>query len=178
MRQLGKTWTLSAEQLIQCDTSSYGCNGGMPERAYNYVKNVGGVETDIDYPYTSYKGVTGSCSVDPSKFVVTVKSFTSLTGGETAMASYVQKTGPLSVCIDASSWNSYTGGIMSTCGKNIDHCVQAVGVDACFEGYWKVRNSWGSSWGENGYIRLAYGKNTCNIAYDPTYASVADVTKA
>ena len=89
---------------------------------------------------------------------------------ESAMASYVQSTGPLSVCLDASSWNSYTGGIMSTCTKNVDHCVQAVGVDT--SSYWKVRNSWGTSWGESGYIRLKYGSNTCAIANDPTYVTV------
>jgi len=88
------------------------------------------------------------------------------------MASYVQSTGPLSVCLDANTWNSYTGGIMSVCGQSVDHCVQAVGVDASTGGYWKVRNSWGTSWGESGYIRLAYGKNTCAITNDPTYASV------
>jgi len=90
------------------------------------------------------------------------------------MASYVQKTGPLSVCLDASSWNSYTGGIMSVCGKSVDHCVQAVGVDASSSSpYWKVRNSWGTSWGESGFIRLAYGKNTCDITNDPTWVTVA-----
>jgi len=89
------------------------------------------------------------------------------------MATYVQSTGPLSVCVDANSWNSYTGGIMSVCGQSVDHCVQAVGVDASAKGYWKVRNSWNTNWGEAGYIRLAYGKNTCNIASDPTYVAVS-----
>ena len=87
------------------------------------------------------------------------------------MASYVQSTGPLSVCVDANNWNSYTGGIMSVCGTSVDHCVQAVGVDA--SSYWKVRNSWGTSWGESGFIRLKYGQNTCAITNDPTYATVA-----
>lgn len=171
IRTLGKKWTLSPEQLVQCDTTSQGCNGGWTEHAYKYVKNAGGIETDSSYPYTSYKGVTGSCAVASSKFVVTVSNYYTVSG-ESSMASYVQKTGPLSVCLDASSWNSYTGGIMKTCGKSVDHCVQAVGVDATSSGYWKVRNSWGTSWGEAGYIRLAYGSNTCNIANDPTYVAV------
>jgi C1A family cysteine protease len=87
------------------------------------------------------------------------------------MGSYVQKSGPLSICIDASNWNSYTGGILSTCGKSVNHAVQAVGVDTT--SYWKVRNSWGTSWGESGFIRLKYGANTCAITNDPTYATVA-----
>jgi C1A family cysteine protease len=172
IRTLGQTWILSPEQIAQCDSTSYGCNGGWTENAFNYVKKAGGIETESDYPYTSYQGITGTCKSSSSKFVVTVNSYTTL-GSESSMATYMQSTGPLSVCLDASSWNSYTGGIMSTCGKSVDHCVQAVGVDASTGGYWKVRNSWGTTWGESGYIRLAYGKNTCNIASDPNYVSVS-----
>ena len=84
-------------------------------------------------------------------------------------------TGPLSVCLDANNWNTYTGGIMKSCGNRVDHCVQAVGVDTGSGGYWKVRNSWGTTWGEGGYIRLAYGQNTCDITNDPTYTKVSKV---
>jgi len=168
MRTLGTSYVLSPEQITQCDTTSQGCNGGWTERAYSYVTKAGGIETDANYPYTSYQGVTGSCKATASKYVIGVTSYTTVKG-ESSMASYVQKTGPLSVCLDASSWNSYTGGIMTKCGNNVDHCVQAVGVDASTGGYWKVRNSWGTSWGESGYIRLAYGANTCDITNDPTW---------
>jgi len=170
IRTLGVTYVLSPEQITQCDTTSYGCNGGWTENAYNYVKKAGGIEQNADYPYTSYNGVTGTCSAVASKEVIAVNGYTTI-NGESNMATYVQTTGPLSVCVDANSWNSYTGGIMSTCGKSVDHCVQAVGVDT--SSYWKVRNSWGTSWGESGYIRLKYGANTCAIANDPTYVSVS-----
>eukprot|EP00600_Ochromonadales_sp_CCMP1393_P010392 CAMPEP_0174953856 /NCGR_PEP_ID=MMETSP0004_2-20121128/94_1 /TAXON_ID=420556 /ORGANISM="Ochromonas sp., Strain CCMP1393" /LENGTH=330 /DNA_ID=CAMNT_0016201591 /DNA_START=32 /DNA_END=1024 /DNA_ORIENTATION=+ len=173
MRTLDATYILSPEQITQCDSTSSGCNGGWTEHAYNYVKKAGGIETNQDYPYTSYQGITGTCKEDSSKYVISVSSFTTLRG-ESNMASYVQSTGPLSVCVDASSWNSYHGGIMSSCGNRVDHCVQAVGVDAsAVGGYWKVRNSWGTSWGESGYIRLAYGSNTCDITNDPTYVKVS-----
>lgn len=171
MRTLGTSYLLSPEQITQCDTTSFGCGGGWTEHAYNYVKRAGGIEQDSDYPYTSYMGTTGSCHSDSSLFVIGVSGYTTI-DGENAMASYVQTTGPLSVCLDADSWNSYTGGIMTVCGQSVDHCVQAVGVDASSGGYWKVRNSWGTSWGESGFIRLAYGKDTCAIASDPTYVSV------
>eukprot|EP00600_Ochromonadales_sp_CCMP1393_P018111 CAMPEP_0175035452 /NCGR_PEP_ID=MMETSP0005-20121125/23221_1 /TAXON_ID=420556 /ORGANISM="Ochromonas sp., Strain CCMP1393" /LENGTH=393 /DNA_ID=CAMNT_0016296499 /DNA_START=18 /DNA_END=1199 /DNA_ORIENTATION=+ len=156
------------------DKTSYGCNGGWTEHAYDYVKNAGGIETDSAYPYTSYDGVTGSCHSESSEFVIGLTSYSTISG-ESNMASYVQTTGPLSVCLDASSWNSYTGGIMTTCGDSVDHCVQAVGVDASSGGYWKVRNSWGTSWGESGFILLAYGQNTCDITNDPTYTVVTTV---
>jgi C1A family cysteine protease len=177
MRTLNTTYILSPEQIVQCDKTSFGCNGGFTESAYKYVKNAGGLSQNADYPYTSYLGVTGTCSASSSKFVVTATSYSTIGGSstsaiETNMANYMLSTGPLSVCVDASNWNSYTGGIMSVCGQNVDHCVQAVGVDTSSNGYWKVRNSWGTSWGESGYIRLAYGKNTCDITNDPTWTAV------
>lgn len=174
MRQLSTSYILSPEQIVQCDTTSYGCNGGWTESAYSYVEKAGGLEQDKDYPYTSGNGRTGTCSVDDSKFVVTIDKYYTIKG-ESSMASYVQKTGPLSVCLDASSWNTYTGGVMSNCGKSVDHCVQAVGVDASSNGYWKIRNSWGTSWGESGFIRLKYGSNTCDITNDPTYTNTKKV---
>ena len=173
MRLLGKTWVLAPEQITQCTTTCYGCSGGWTERAFNYAEK-NAIVPDSAYPYTSYYGKTGTCNVDTSKGVVKVGGYTTISG-ESAMASYVQTTGPLSVCLDASSWNSYTGGIMTSCGTSVDHCVQAVGVDASTGGYWKVRNSWNTGWGEAGYIRLAYGKNTCAITNDPIYTNVVAV---
>jgi len=171
MRTLGVTYTLSPEQITQCATGSYGCNGGWTEKAYSYVKSVNGIVTEATYPYTSYSGTTGTCKVDTSKAVIGLTAYYTVSG-ESAMASYVQSKGPLSVCLDASKWNSYTGGIVSVCGTSVDHCVQAVGVDATSTGYWKVRNSWGTGWGESGFIRLKYGQNTCAITHDPTYTAV------
>jgi len=170
MRQEGGYEILSPEQIVQCDSTSYGCSGGWTEHAYRYVKTAGGLDTEEDYPYTSYSGLTGTCS--SSTPVVSISGYSTISG-ESSMASYVQSTGPLSVCLDASSWSSYSSGILSVCGTSVDHCVQAVGVDASSGGYWKVRNSWGTSWGESGFIRLAYGSNTCDITNDPTYVSIA-----
>jgi len=170
MRTLNDKTILSPEQITQCDSTSQGCNGGWTEHAYDYVKKAGGQESNTDYPYTSYQGTTGSCHADSSKFKIKVNGYTTIKG-ESAMASYMQSTGPLSVCVDASKWNSYTGGIMTSCGQRVDHCVQAVGVDT--SSYWKVRNSWGTSWGEAGFIRLKYGANTCAITSDPTWVSVS-----
>eukprot|EP01035_Chromulina_nebulosa_P018337 gene18337-24028_t len=170
IRTLGVQYILSPEQITQCDSTSYGCSGGWTENAYNSVKKNGGITTEANYPYTSYYGTTGTCQTGKTN-VVTVSSYYTISG-ESQMASFVQSTGPLSVCLDANNWNSYTGGILSACGHSVDHCVQAVGVDASTGGYWKVRNSWGTSWGESGFIRLAYGANTCSITNDPTYVAV------
>ena len=178
MRQVGKSYILSPQQVTSCTKYVFGggCNGGQTENAFEYAE--AGLETEASYPYTSGKaGVTGSCSSDSSKFVVKVTSagyttVSSSASGESKMASYVSATGPLSVCVDAETWSSYTGGIMSKCGTSVDHCVQAVGINTA-GGYWKVRNSWGTSWGESGFIRLSYGSNTCAIASDANYAATA-----
>jgi cysteine peptidase B len=150
-----------------------GCDGGLTEFGFMYAMD--GMELDFYYPYTSGEaGVTGDCTADPSKYVVRTTSYTTISNsseGEAVMANYVQNTGPLSICVDASEWASYTGGIMSVCGDDVDHCVQAVGINMG-EGYWKVRNSWGPDWAEDGFIRLSYGNNTCQIASDAIYVDV------
>mmetsp|Transcript_7399 Transcript_7399/g.10994 ORF Transcript_7399/g.10994 Transcript_7399/m.10994 type:complete len:333 (+) Transcript_7399:106-1104(+) len=172
MRVLGTSYILSAEQTTQCTNYVIGggCGGGFTESAYNYMKSTGGLVQDSDYPYTkkTYEGITGACEVDTSLDVVSITGYTQIKG-ETNMANYMLATGPLSVCVAAEVWNSYTGGIMSVCPGGVDHCVQAVGVNTGANGYWKVRNSWGTRWGESGYIRLAYGQNTCDITDDATY---------
>jgi C1A family cysteine protease len=171
MRTLQTSYLLSPAQITQCTTAAAGCGGGWTETAYSYITKAGGIEQEKDYPYTAlmYQGITGTCSAQSSKYVVGVTKYYTISG-ETNMANYVKATGPLSVCVDAMTWNSYTGGVMSKCGTSIDHCVQAVGVDTgASTPYWKVRNSWGTKWGESGYIRLSYGSNTCGITNDPTY---------
>jgi C1A family cysteine protease len=173
---------LSTQQMNSCtvydddslgDDDGGGCDGGLTENAFDYAQD--GLELDFYYPYTSGEaGVTGDCNADPTKFVVKTTSYTTVSddaSGEKAMANYVQGTGPLSICVDASEWSSYTGGVMSVCGDDVDHCVQVVGINMD-EGYWKVRNSWGPDWAEDGFIRLSYGNNTCQLASDANYVDV------
>jgi C1A family cysteine protease len=175
----GNEAILSPQQVTSCDKTAEGCNGGWTEHAYEYVIRAGGIEGDSDYPYTSgTAGVTGSCKANAHYYVVSIGGYetvSSSASGETAMANYVAATGPLSICVDAETWSSYTGGVMSVCGQSVDHCVQAVGLDttSATSPYWIVRNSWGVTWGNAGYIYLAYGKNTCNLASDATYVTGA-----
>lgn len=178
MRTAGTEYILSAQQITTCSYYNIivgGCNGGNTEKAFSYAE--GGVELDSDYEYTSGDaGVTGTCASDSSKYVVKTTGYTSVSSsssGESTMATYVSSTGPLSICVDASEWSSYTGGVLGSCGTSVDHCVQVVGIDTTADTpYWKVRNSWGTSWGESGFIRLEYGSNMCDIASDANYASV------
>ena len=72
---------------------------------------------------------------------------------------------PISVAVDADRWGNYAGGVLSNCGLIVNHLALLVGTN---DDYWTIKNSWGSSWGENGYIRLAKG-NTCAICNYPSY---------
>lgn len=180
MRAGNNQTILSPQQVTSCTKYVFGggCNGGYTENAFKYAE--AGLETEASYPYTSgASGVTGSCQSNASQVVVKVASagYTTVSASATdepQMAAYVGAAGPLSVCVDAETWSSYTGGVLATCGTELDHCVQVVGVDTSANGsYWKVRNSWGTGWGEAGFIRLAYGNNTCAVASDANYATTA-----
>jgi len=154
--------TLAPQQIVSCDKVDGGCNGGWPYQAMTYIKQAGGQEGESSYPYTSGGGNTGVCKVDSSKFVAGIKvaGYTQVTKGESNLEAALNK-GPVSICVDASSWSSYRSGVLSTCGTSVDHAVQAVGYTSA---YWIVRNSWGTSWGESGFIRIARGKDLCLIS--------------
>ena len=161
--------------MLFSDTTADGCDGGNPVLAYEYVYSAGGIESNATYPYTSYWDVTGTCE-DEDDYVVTITDAYTFESSdvESSMEDYVLSTGPLSVCLDASTWASYTGGIVSSCPTDVDHCVQITGVNLD-DGYWIVRNSWGTEWGLDGFIWLKTGVNICDITYLPTYTSMESV---
>jgi C1A family cysteine protease len=189
MRVGGNETILSTQQVNSCTPYASqagigGCNGGFIHRGIQYARN--GLETDADYPYSSgTRGATKACIADLSEAEVKTVDlsirerevgFTNVgvNRDEATIAAYVTTTGPLTMIVDASEWSSYTGGVVSSCSKNLNHAVQVVGVNE-EEGYWKVRNSWGDNWGESGYIRLEYGSNMCGCAEDCAYAHVEAV---
>jgi len=152
--------TLSPQQIVDCDSGEQGCGGGDPQQAYGYVVQQGGLDTEASYPYT---GEQGTCAFDPSNVGAKISGQRDGFGGsEQQMAANLANIAPFSIIVDASSWQNYQGGVLSAadCGSNLDHAVIAAGYDLN-GGFWNVRNSWGSGWGENGYIRLQFGQNTC-----------------
>jgi C1A family cysteine protease len=176
----GTLTQLAMEQIVDCDTAGedQGCGGGFPTGAYTYVEGAGGLEPLSDYPYTAEGGESGSCQFNSGEVAVTVTNYNSI-NGETGLYSQLSSSsgGPVSVCVDASSWSSYTGGVLSQCGTQVDHCVQAVGYANYGESgaYWIVRNSWGNSWGENGFIFIEIGQDLCAIG---DYATVVTASSA
>jgi C1A family cysteine protease len=161
---------LGPQQIVDCDHNDGGCGGGNTETAYEYVIKAGGQETAKDYPYT---GQNGACKFHSSEVAAKITSWKYISQtpkqelGE--MLTYVGTSGPVSVCVDAAPWQYYNGGVLKSCGDQVDHCVQVVGYDTMSSlDVWLVRNSWGADWGEKGYIYIERGKNLCDIAGDVT----------
>jgi len=183
----GHTLTsLAPQQIVDCDKKDAGCNGGDTPTAYAYVEQAGGLEAESSYPYTAKDG---TCKFDSSKVVAKINTWkwgitpcdTAATEkctnqNETGLWSVVQYTGPQSICVDAEPWQTYQSGIFdsSRCKEDylaLDHCVHLTGYGIQNgEKYWLVKNSWGVTWGEKGYIRLVYGKNMCGVADEVTYS--------
>ncbi|KAK8899396.1 hypothetical protein M9Y10_001712 [Tritrichomonas musculus] len=165
---------LSEQNLVDCVTSCYGCGGGDEYVSYDYViSNQQGLwNLQKDYPYTA---VGGTCKFSLEKGVAKVTGYyrPTITDDEDALAAACEKDGVVSIAIDASNWSFqlYTTGIYdepSCQPHNLDHAVGLVGFGV-EDGtqYWIVRNSWGTSWGEKGYIRMVRGKNNqCGVASD------------
>jgi C1A family cysteine protease len=168
--------TLAPQQIVDCDSADAGCGGGDPRSGMSYIQGAPSQEGESSYPYTSgQSGQAGQCAFDSSETVeddqngpVDVSD-----GDESKLISFLESTGPPSVCVDASSWQTYQSGVMSKCGCNIDHAVQAVGIQTVNGvSAYKVRNSWNTDWGVDGFIFLKVGGNTCCVANEVSWASV------
>jgi cathepsin L len=161
---------LSEQNLVDCSGSygNEGCNGGLMTQAMQYIIANGGIDTENSYPYTAEDG---TCAYNSANSGATLKSFVNVqTGSESDLQVKVQM-GPTSVAIDASqsSFQFYSGGVYNepNCSSTqLDHGVLAVGwgTDSSTP-YWIVKNSWGTSWGMNGYIWMSRNlNNQCGIA--------------
>jgi hypothetical protein len=174
---------LSTEQLVDCEKQDDGCDGGDIPEAVRYLKKKG-MATSSDYPDTSSSsGRTHKCTwngdadVTVSGFSYAIPACNSgncAHQNEVTLAAALAKHGPLSICINSGEdepgdWDNYEGGVLSKkCSakaNRIDHCVQLVGYDkSASTPYWKIRNSWGTDWGEDGFIRLPFNSgNACCV---------------
>jgi hypothetical protein len=162
---------LAPQQIVDCDKRDGGCNGGNTPTAYEYVISAGGQDTEASYPYHA---VNQACQFKPANVEAKISSWNYVgRGNEAQMVTGVATVSPLSICVDAQPWQFYSGGIMKAaqCGTSLDHCVQIVAYDtSSATPYWNVRNSWGTDWGEKGFIRLQYGTDTCGVSKEPTTA--------
>jgi C1A family cysteine protease len=179
----GQLIDLSEEQLVECATGmsygSHGCNGGQMEGAFKYVIEHGQCALSA-YPYTSGNGQSGSCkSCQP---VAHVSSCSDVKPNDQISLKAAVAQQPVAIAIEADTryFQSYSSGVLtsSSCGTTLDHGVLIVGygtengID-----YWLVKNSWSTTWGDKGYVKIARSDSTndagiCGISMDPSFPSV------
>jgi len=182
----GKMTTYSEQDLVDCvkdvsldgQTCCDGCSGGLMDYAFKYMvdSQSGKDDTESSYPY---KGADGTCSFKSSDTgSVTVKSYTDITkGDEDSLLDACANVGPISIAVDANMfWQFYSRGVfhpLFCSGSTLNHGVAVVGYGTdSGKDYWIVRNSWGSTWGESGYMRIIRGKNECGLANSAVYPTL------
>ncbi|XP_020008194.2 cathepsin O isoform X1 [Castor canadensis] len=159
---------LSVQQVIDCSYNNYGCQGGSPLSALSWLnKTHMQLVTDSEYPFKAHNGLCRYFS--SSQQGVSIKGYSAhdFSDQEDEMAKALLTFGPLVVIVDAVSWQDYLGGIIQHhCSRGEpNHAVLITGFDKTGSTpYWIVRNSWGSSWGVNGYAHVKMGANMCGIA--------------
>jgi len=172
----GSLVTISEQNLIDCSSNAkygnHGCNGGLMTNAMNYIIDNGGIDSEGSYPYEAKQD---SCRYTVSTSVATLKSYYNIQKGSESDLQNQVYVSPVSVAIDAShtSFQLYHSGVYyepACSSTSLDHGVLAIGwgVDGG-QDYWWVKNSWGTSWGQAGYIEMARNKNNnCGIATQAT----------
>lgn len=167
---------MSEQELVDCDIGiDAGCNGGLMDYAMDYVIN-NGICAESDYPYHA-KDET--CIKDTCSIVVTLDAHESVPSSDEEALKQAVTMRPVAVAAQADelAFQLYSGGVFDgECGTQLDHGMLAVGYgfdDASGLEYWIIKNSWGGSWGDNGYIMMAFGKNNgdcqCGICLEPSY---------
>ncbi|KAF8029591.1 hypothetical protein BT93_E2112 [Corymbia citriodora subsp. variegata] len=166
---------LSEQQLIDCDSESDGCDGGLPDSAFQYIIQNKGIASEDTYPYQEKDGTCNSTKA--AQHVAQIKDFADVPPGEDELLKAVVQQ-PVSVAIVASGpeFQSYSSGVFNgDCSGELDHAVVVVGYGTSEDGtkFWMIRNSWGETWGEGGYMRIQRGngssKGKCGLASQASY---------
>lgn len=182
----GNLVSFSEQELVDCAASegNNGCNGGLMDYGFQYIIDQRGLCTEDSYPYVGVKQfICSSHRSSCTKVNSPISSYQDVLESEASLENALCK-GPVSVAIEAdqSSFQLYGGGVLTSgCGDRLDHGVLAVGFGRDGFGgdkYWKVKNSWGTNWGENGYIRMVKGTGAnsgageCGILKSASYPKV------
>lgn len=155
----GELVSLSEQQLVDCNSENNGCNGGIMSKAFEYIINNQGITTEENYPYQGSQQTCASTTESTDSVAATISGYETIPNNDEEALLKAVSQQPVSVAIDGSgdAFIHYSGGIVDgECGTHLTHAVTIIGYGTSEEGtkYWLVKNSWGESWGENGYMRI------------------------
>ena len=173
----GRNLTFSEQQLVDCAGAfdNHGCNGGLPSHAFEYIRHAGGLEANVTYPYTAKDG---QCNFRKEISVAYVRfgSYNITEGDENELAERIYNAGPVSLTYQViSGFKDYKSGVYTSdhCGKttkDVNHAVLATGYGVeNGKKFWNIKNSWGSTWGNNGYFKMERGANMCACSQCNSY---------
>jgi len=179
-KEKGQLFRLSEQELIDCDKSDGGCNGGGISSALTWVHNHHGLAKNTDYGVGHYHPSQGTCHHKEEETVANLKRVRHVASkNEADLKRAVHNAGPVAMSVHVNKkFKAYKSGIFNdpACPKNsVNHAMLTVGWKYSTKykkTKWIVKNSWGKSWGQDGYIFLEYGKNICGMAKSPLYAEV------
>lgn len=176
-KKSGKLVSLSEQNLVDCSGKykNNGCKGGRVDWAFKYIIDNGGIDTEEAYPYT---GKDGSCKYQQSGRGAVVKTFTKIPENEKSLQAAVASVGPISACIYVNEdFMHYKSGVFNSPNCRTywtNHCILVAGYGTSgSDDYWLVKNSWGTSWGMDGYIWMSRNKgDQCGIDTDAYYPNL------
>jgi len=175
----GKLVSLSEQDLVDCSKQNSGCNGGLMDYAFAFVESNSGLCSETEYPYKASQH--WRCMENGCTKYDRISNYEDVRSSTSALEAACNE-GPVAIAIEAdqSSFQQYESGVLTgNCGTGLDHGVLLVGYGTDgSDDYWKVKNSWGSNWGESGYIRLCRncgannGEGQCGILMSASYPIV------
>jgi len=181
----GKLESFSEQQLVDCAPNPHkcggtgGCEGSDQPLAFDYMRAIGGIALETEYEYHAHDETCKDSTVN--KVETGVAGFNLVEPNSVDALMEAIQSGPVTISVDATTWSAYGKGVFqsSDCGAEINHAVTLVGYgEEDGQKYWIVRNSWGSSWGEQGHIRLARESNQrevrCFVDLNPSVGSACE----